>query len=233
MPNSNEKIEIKKVSPDSPVVVRRSTTFNNQPVVIEPLKGTIEGYPIVFSQRTIIAGLFYEEIDPHALDDAALSDIKFFVNHNDSMIPLARHRRGKRSTMDVSIDSKGMPIFTQLDIDNNATARELCSAVSRGDIEDMSFAFGIEVSGEEWRDLDKPIPTRIITKISRVFEVSAVNDGAYPQTEIYARSASLDNAKNALANARAVALDNEKRATNSLKLRKEKFLYLEALKNDC
>ena len=155
------------------------------------------------------------------------------INHNDSMIPLARHRRGKRSTMDVSIDSKGMPIFTQLDIDNNATARELCSAVSRGDIEDMSFAFGIEVSGEEWRDLDKPIPTRIITKISRVFEVSAVNDGAYPQTEIYARSASLDNAKNALTNARAVALDNEKRATNSLKLRKEKFLYLEALKNDC
>ena len=92
----------------------------------------------------------------------------------------------------------------------------------------------IMVSGEEWFDLDKPIPTRRITKISKVFEVSAVNDGAYPQTEIYARSASLDNAKNALDNARAVALDNEKRAKAqaSLSLEKQKFLYLEALKND-
>ena len=233
MPNSNENLEIKKVSPDSPVVVRRSVPFENQPVRIEPLKGIIDGYPIVFEERTLIAGLWYEIIDSHSLDDADLSDIKFFVNHNDAMIPLARHRRGKRSTMDVSIDSKGMPISTQLDIENNATARELCSAVSRGDVEDMSFAFGIMVSGEEWSDLDKPIPTRRITKISRVFEVSAVNDGAYPQTEIYARSASLENAKNALDNARAAALDNEKRASAKLSFEKQKFLYLEALKNDC
>lgn len=234
MPNNAQKLEIKPISRDSPAIVRRNASSELQPVKIEPLKGIIEGYPIVFEQRTLIAELFYEIIDLHALDEADLSDIKFFVNHNDAMIPLARHRRGKRSTMDVSVDSKGMPIYTQLDIENNATARELCSAVSRGDVEDMSFAFGIMVSGEEWFDLDKPIPTRRITKISKVFEVSAVNDGAYPQTEIYARSASLDNAKNALDNARAVALDNEKRAKAqaSLSLEKQKFLYLEALKND-
>ena len=116
MPNSNENLEIKKVSPDSPVVVRRSTSFENQPVKIEPLKGTIEGYPIVFNQRALIAGLFYEEIDPHALDGADLSDIKFFINHNDSMIPLARHRRGKRSTMDVAIDGKGMSVSHNLQL---------------------------------------------------------------------------------------------------------------------
>lgn len=233
MPNNHVISAIKHVSTDCPAIVRRSISNELQPVKIEPLKGIIEGYPIVFNQRTLIAGLFYEEIDPQALDGADLSDIKFFVNHNDAMIPLARHRRGKRSTMDVSVDSKGMPIYTQLDIENNSTSRELCSAVSRGDVEDMSFAFGIEVSGEEWSDLDKPIPVRKITKISRVFEVSAVNDGAYPQTEIYARSASLDNAKNALENARAVALDNEKRAERqaALLLEKKKFLYLEVLKN--
>ena len=231
MPNNNTILEMQNVSPQSPVVVRRSVPFENQPVKIEPLKGIIEGYPIVFEERTLIAGLWYEIIDTHALDESDLSDIKFFVNHNDAMIPLARHRRGKRSTMDVAVDSKGMAINTQLDIENNSTARELCSAVTRGDVEDMSFAFGIMVSGEEWFDLDKPIPTRRITKISRVFEVSAVNDGAYPQTEIYARSASLDNAKNTLDNVRAVALDNEKRA--KLALEKQKFLYLEALKNDC
>ena len=212
-----------------PQLIRRSTP-DGQPAQIEPTKGIIEG-------RTAIGDYFYEEIARGALDDADLSDVKFMVNHNDGMIPLARHRRGKRSSMDIVIDADGMQIKTTLDVENNATARELCSAVTRGDIEDMSFAFGIMVSGEEWRDLDKDMPTRRITKISKVCEVSAVNDGAYPQTSIYARSSSpLDNDKSALDNARAAALDNEKRGQNddsqaSLKLAKEKFLFLEGAKH--
>lgn len=219
-----------------PQLIRRSTP-DGQPAQIEPTKGIIEGRPIVYEQRTAIGDYFYEEIARGALDDADLSDVKFMVNHNDGMIPLARHRRGKRSSMDIVIDADGMQIKTTLDVENNATARELCSAVTRGDIEDMSFAFGIMVSGEEWRDIDKDMPTRRITKISKVCEVSAVNDGAYPQTSIYARSSSpLDNDKSALDNARAAALDNEKRGQNddsqaSLKLAKEKFLFLEGAKH--
>ena len=129
-----------------------------------------------------------------------------------------------------------MHIKTTLDIENNATARELCSAVQRGDVEDMSFAFGVMVSGYEWRDLDTDMPTRRITKISKVFEVSAVNDGAYPQTSIYARSpASLDNDKIALDNAKAAALDNEQRRQTvdsqaALQLAKEKFIFVEEQK---
>jgi len=124
-----------------------------------------------------------------------------------------------------------LKIVANLDIKNNATSQALCSAVERGDIEDMSFAFGLVVSGDEWFDLDKPLPLRRITKISKVFEVSAVNDGAYPQTSIAARSAALDNEKTALDNARALSLDNEKReadaAEAALRLKKRKFLYVE------
>lgn len=196
---------------------------------IKPAQGIIEGYPIVFETRTAIGDLFYEEISADALDGADMSDIKFLVNHDDGMIPLARHRRGKRSTMDVAIDKpKGLYIETRLDVDNNAVARALCSSVKRGDVEDMSFAFGIEVSGEEWRELDAPMPIRRITKISRVFEVSAVSDGAYPQTEIYTRTKgagslragslragsaeTLENEKKALENARSAASESEKKA---------------------
>ena len=216
-------------------IIRRSVPSEMQPVNIKPLEGVIEGYPIVFNQRTAIGDFFFEEIDPHALDEADLSDIKFLVNHNDQMIPLARHRRGKRSTMDIAIDNIGMKIKTVLDIENNHTSKALCSSVERGDIEDMSFAFGILVTGEEWSDLDKDMPIRRITKIGKVFEVSAVNDGAYPQTSISARSASLDNEKSALDNARAVALENEKRAAKKraqadLLLAKQKFLFMEELK---
>ena len=226
--------EIPKI--DKSLIIRRFARDMQSPTV-EPTKGIIEGYPIVFNERTAIGDYFFEEIDPHALDEADLSDVKFMVNHNDGMIPLARHRRGKRSTMDIAIDDRGMRIQTTLDVENNSTARELCSAVQRGDIEDMSFAFGIMVSGEDWRDLDKDMPTRRITKISKVCEVSAVNDGAYPQTSINARSlASLDNDKIALDNAKAAALDNEQRRRDAdtqaaLNLAKEKFLFLEARKH--
>lgn len=160
---------------DKGLIIRRFARDMQSPTV-EPTKGIIEGYPIVFNERTAIGDYFFEEIDPHALDEADLSDVKFMVNHNDGMIPLARHRRGKRSTMDIAIDERGMHIQTTLDVENNSTARELCSAVQRGDIEDMSFAFGIMVSGEDWRDLDKDMPTRRITKISKVCEVSAANE---------------------------------------------------------
>ena len=220
----------------APQLIRRATP-DGQTAQIEPIKGIIEGRPIVYEQRTAIGDYFYEEIARGALDGADLSDVKFMINHDDGMIPLARHRRGKRSSMDMVIDDDGMQIKTNLDVENNATARELCSAVTRGDIEDMSFAFGIMVSGEQWLDLDKPMPIRRITKISKVCEVSAVNDGAYPQTSIYARSTTpLDNDKSALDNARAAALENEKRGQNddsqaSLKLAKEKFLFVEAQKH--
>lgn len=221
----------------APRFERRTVSNDKQPVTVKTLEGIIEGYPIVFNQRTQICDFYFEEIDPRALAGADLSDIKFLVNHDDDMIPLARHRRGKRSTMDVSVDSVGMKIETRLDIENNTTAKSVCSAVNRGDIEDMSFAFGIMVSGEEWSDLDKPMPIRKITKISRVCEVSAVNDGAYPQTSIYARSAAtLDNEKKALDNARATALENENRAKGhekaqaALMLEKEKYLFLEEQK---
>lgn len=226
--------EIPKI--DKSLIIRRFARDMQSPTV-EPTKGIIEGYPIVFNERTAIGDYFFEEIDPHALDEADLSDVKFMVNHNDGMIPLARHRRGKRSTMDIAIDDRGMRIQTTLDVENNSTARELCSAVQRGDIEDMSFAFGIMVSGEDWRDLDKDMPTRRITKISKVCEVSAVNDGAYPQTSINARSlASLDNDKIALDNAKAAALDNEQRRRDAdsqaaFNLAKEKFLFLEVRKH--
>lgn len=226
------KQPIKRATEQNPEIIKRAQPNDVQQVQVKSLEGIIEGYPIVFNQRTAIGDFFFEEIDSHALDNADLSDIKFMVNHDDGMIPLARHRRGKRSTMDINIDDAGLHITTRLDIEKNETARALCSAVDRGDIEDMSFAFGVEVSGDEWFDLDKPMPIRRITKISRVFEVSAVNDGAYAQTSIYARSATLDNDKKTLDSVLAVALENEKRADTekraaALQLAKKKILLKE------
>lgn len=159
----------------------------------------IEGHAAVFEQKTDIGGYFFEVIDRHAFDDdESLRDVALFVNHNFEQIPLARsHRNNGNSTMQLSIDDIGLAIRAKLDVDNNLDAKALYSAVSRGDIKGMSFAF--RIADAEWQNLDSSMPTRRIKKIARVFEVSAVSYPAYEGTDISARALStLESAKRAL-----------------------------------
>lgn len=189
----------------------------------------ITGRPIVYNSRTNL-GYFDEIIDAGALDNSDLTDIRFLVNHDTSMIPLARSRRNNgNSTMKLTPDAEGLNLdFVKLDTENNSDARSLYSAVSRGDITGMSFMFFVD--GENWENLDSDHPTRHITAISRVLEVSAVTWPAYDSTEIYARSehSALENAKSVLEKARS-----EHRATlvdtNELELLKEKTKILGGL----
>ena len=189
----------------------------------------ITGRPIVYNSRTNL-GYFDEIIDAGALDNSDLTDIRFLVNHDTSMIPLARSRRNNgNSTMKLTPDAEGLNLdFVKLDTENNSDARSLYSAVSRGDITGMSFMFFVD--GENWENLDSDHPTRHITAISRVLEVSAVTWPAYDSTEIYARSehSALENAKSVLEKARS-----EYRATlvdtNELELLKEKTKILGGL----
>ena len=161
----------------------------------------IVGRPIVYESRTNI-GWFDEIIERGALDGADLTDVRFLVNHDISKIPLARSRKNTaNSTMQLTVDYEGMSIRVNLDIENNADARSLYSAVQRGDITGMSFMFGI--SDEEWENLESDHPTRRIKAISTVVEVSAVTFPAYDDTEINARDKSaLDNARSAVETAR-------------------------------
>lgn len=162
----------------------------------------ITGRPIVYNSRTDIAGLFDEIIEEGALNNADLRDVRFLVNHDLSRIPLARSRNNNgNSTMQLRVDSAGMEIDVDLDTENNADARALYSAVSRGDITGMSFMFGVD--DEEWDNIDSDHPTRRIKAISTVVEVSAVTFPAYASTSINARGAeALESAKAALESAK-------------------------------
>ena len=175
----------------------------------------LTGRPIVYNATTDL-GYFFERIDQGALDNADLRDVKFLVNHDTGMIPLARSRRNnENSTMQMIIGSAGMDIRVDLDTENNAEARALYSSVKRGDLSGMSFMFTVD--RDEWQDLDTDKPTRIIKGISRVFEVSAVTFPAYEQTSITARTAeeALERAKSALESARKA--DAVARAKNRYK----------------
>ena len=177
--------------------------------------GVITGRPIVYESTTDL-GYFDEVIARGALDHADLRDVRFLVNHDTSKIPLARSRNNnENSTMQLMPDDQGLAIRVNLDIENNSEARNLYSAIERGDISGMSFMF--TVNGEEWSNLETDHPKRTITEISNVIEVSAVTFPAYQDTSISVRNKQeLDNARSALDSAKN-SLDSE------LELAKAKF----------
>lgn len=177
----------------------------------------ITGQPIVFDARTDL-GYFDEIIDKGALDKTDLRDVRFLVNHNTDMIPLARSRNNnEHSTMQLSVGEDGMSIRVNLDTENNQDAKALYSAIKRGDLSGMSFMFTVDA--DSWEDLESDHPVRHITEIGKVFEVSAVTFPAYEQTSISARDCA-----EALESAKA-SLESEKRAVRlaELKAKMEDF----------
>lgn len=179
----------------------------------------IEGHAAVYNQRTNIGNWFYEVIERGAFDDCDFDDVLFSANHEWQKIPLARSRRNnENSSMQLKLDDKGLYVKANLDIENNSEAKSLYSAVGRGDIDGMSFIFYVDE--ERWIDLDTDMPSRYISKIAKVREVSAVNFPAYEGTDINARDKNaLDNAKMALDNARSGELDNSKGQLETLRMK--------------
>jgi len=194
----------------------------------------IEGYPIVFNQKTDM-GDWDEVIDPASVGDGTvLRDAALMIGHDFGMIPLAHSRRNNGSgTMTLTPDENGVAMRAVLDVKNNPRAAEAYSAIKRGDMTGMSFAF---IANEErWEDLDTERPLRRITGFANVLEVSLVAFPAYKGTSVQAAAegdalesvrASLESAKQQLAEERAKEAEQERRTAllerlNNLKGGKE------------
>ncbi len=186
--------------------------FNFEVRAMEDERGAyLDGRPVVYEAATDM-GWYEETIERGALLDTDLKDVAFLVNHNTDMIPLARSRNNnENSTMQLTPDFEGLLTKMYIDVENNSDARNLYSAVKRSDIDGMSFMFVVEA--DRWEDIDTDYPKRFITKIRKIFEVSAVTFPAYEQTSIQARglSEALDSAKESLESVRAEARELERR----------------------
>ena len=140
--------------------------------------------------------------------------------------------------MTLTRDEHGVKMRALLDTENNPKAKEAYSAIRRGDISGMSFAF---VVGEErWEDLDTEMPLRVITKLAAIFEVSLVAFPAYSGTSVQAASegealesvkASLESARKQLEEEReAAAAEEEARQAEEARLERRRAL-LDRLNN--
>lgn len=196
---------------------------------------TIFGRPAVCEQRTTIFvprstkypdGEFVEIIHKGAFDKTDLEDVRLFINHDTNKIPLARSRRNtENSTMRIGVDDEGLFFEADLDVLNNTEARSLYSAISRGDIDKMSFMFFVEPSGEKLENLPDGTIVRHIYEIKYVPEISIVNFPAYEGTSVDSRS--LDSDRLVLDNARMLLESNENKRLLDLEKAKIKYLLKE------
>ena len=171
----------------------------------------VVGVPIVFDRETDL-GYYKESVDRHALDNTDMKDVRFLVNHNTDMIPLARSRNNNaNSTMQMWVEEDGLHIRVDLDVEGNSESASLYSAIKRGDVTGMSFMFTVDE--DSWEGLDSDNPKRTILAIGKLFEVSAVTFPAYNQTSIQAASCddALESAESVLENAKKRKLDEEYR----------------------
>ena len=143
----------------------------------------LEGRPIVYDQPTKIndpAGEYIEIIRRGALDEADISDARLLYNHDLNKVPLARTPR----TMQLLKDPAGLKMVATLP--ETEEAKSVYTAVKRGDLSGMSFAFKVPEGGDRY---DAATNTREIFKIEKIYEISVVPFPAYPQTSVEARAA--------------------------------------------
>lgn len=183
--------------------------------------GIITGRPVVLESRTDL-GFCDEVIDARALQNTDLSDVRLCLNHDTSYVYARSRNNNGSSTMHINTDAMGLTFEAALDIENSPKAQDYYAAIKRGDMDKMSFMFTID--GYEWENLESDHPTRRITSIGRIFEISAVTFPAYNSTSIEARSEEmLDSIKRELESARQGL--KESPDGDLLELAKAKYFY--------
>lgn len=141
----------------------------------------VEGYASTFNDPYVLfedwdGKKYWEVISPDAFDGADMSDVIMQYDHRDKVF--ARISNG---TLIVEPDSHGL--FVAADLSGSQAARELYEEISNGLITRMSWAF--TVGAEEF---DRDSKTTTITRVKKVYDVSAVSLPADPNTEISARN---------------------------------------------
>lgn len=139
----------------------------------------VEGYASTYEPYVMFEDgdkKYSERIDQHAFDDADMSDVIMQYDHSGRV-----YARQSNGTLQLTTDEHGLKV--RADLSKTEGARQLYEDISSGMITRMSFAF--TVAEDEY---DKQNRTRIVKRVKRLYDVSAVSIPANPGTEISARS---------------------------------------------
>ena len=142
---------------------------------VEEANFNVEGYASTFERYKLFeedGNEYFEQIDPHAFDDADMTDAVFRVDHAGPV-----YARTSAGTVKLWTDEHGLAQKT--DLSKTQKARELYEDIKAGNYPKMSFAFTVAED-----HYDRATHTRIIDRIAKVFDVSPVSFPANPTTEL-------------------------------------------------
>lgn len=169
--------------------------------IVEGYASTFEEYELWEDDEMILR----ERIEPTAFDEADMNDVVFLLDHAGRV-----YARTKNETIKLTTDEKGL--FTRTDLSKTSASRSVYEDIEAGNYSQMSFAFTVAADRfeEKRAEGEKTIYTRIIDRIAKVFDVSAVGFPANPTTNIgVATRSAFDGAIEQLT---AERLENEKRS---------------------
>lgn len=145
----------------------------------------VEGYATTFDDPYVLfedrwdGWKYVEIIDRHALDEADMSDVIFQYDHEGRV-----YARNTNNTLYFEPNDHGL--FIAADLSKTSLARQMYEDIAVGNVTRMSWAF-IPVEETHTEDRENKVFTTRITRVKKVFDVSAVSYPADPNTEISAR----------------------------------------------
>lgn len=148
----------------------------------------VDGYASTFNEPyelwTFDGYTVREQIDPHAFDECDMSDVIMQYDHQGRVF--ARNSNG---TLQIKTDEHGL--YMEADLSGTEIGRQLFEEIKGGYTTKMSFGFTVD---EDKREITENVAggtvdvLRTITKIRKLYDVSAVSLPANDGTEISARS---------------------------------------------
>ena len=148
---------------------------------------TVKGYATTFNEPYLLYDWgdykVYEQIDARAFDDCDMNDVIMQYDHSGRVFA-----RTSNETLQLRTDSHGL--YIEADLGGTEAGRALYEEIKGGYTTKMSFGFIVaEDKREVINDRENKVTTvnRTITKISKLFDVSAVSLPANDGTDISAR----------------------------------------------
>lgn len=148
---------------------------------------TMRGRAAVFNSDSHDLGGFVERIAPGAFRDVLSQNPDVhLVSEHDMGKPLARTRNG---SLELREDPYGLHVWARINT-GTTYGRDEVVKLRDGLSDGMSFAFTVNPDDEEWRTRDDGTVERTIRRVSGLYDVSTVSQGAYPaaHAELVARA---------------------------------------------
>lgn len=148
----------------------------------------VHGYATTFNDEYLLYDFgdvrVMEQVDAHAFDECDMSDVIMQYDHQGRVFA-----RCSNGTLVVHADERGLAV--DADLGGTQIGQQLYEEIKGGYTNKMSFGFRVkEDRRENVLDHETNIMTvhRIITKVSKLYDVSAVSLPANDSTEISARN---------------------------------------------